>query len=128
MATTPVLNTPNQRTFVSLTISTAADGLSTVLDCGGMVVASIQMSTAWTTADLTFLGSPVSSATLQDLYTSTGGALTFVTTALHNVTCDPFPFSAMRFIQLRSGTTATAVAQAAARTIGISLIPYGPIK
>ena len=128
MATRPPHVAPSLRSFVSATITTAADGLSEAVDLGGLILGAIKMSTAWTDASMTFLGSFDSSANLQNLYTSTGGELTHLTTALRLNTFDPFPFAGLRYIQLRSGTSATPVAQAAARTIGLSLIPYGPIK
>lgn len=128
MATRPVINTPNQRSFVSLTVTTAADGLSDVADVGGLTVAAIKMSTAWTDATMTFLGSFDSSANLQNLYTSTGGELTHTTTALRLNTFDPYSFVGLRFVQLRSGSSAAPIAQAAARTVTLGLVPAGPLK
>lgn len=128
MATQPVIKTPNQRSFATATVTTAADGLSDVVDCGGMTLAAINMSTAWTDAPLMFLGSMDSSATLRQIFTTTGGRLTYQTSASRMLTFDPYAFAGVRFLQLASGDSSTAVAQAAARSVVMSLIPYGPIK
>lgn len=128
MATLPVLKTPNQRTFVTATVTTAATGLSDVIDCGGLALTALQMSAAWTDATLGFLGSFDSSANLLPMYTSTGGELAFGTTAARTYTFDPYLFAGVRFVQLRSGSSASPVAQAAARSVVLSLAPYAPIK
>lgn len=135
MATYPGKRTPDQRTFATLTVTTAADGLSDVLDCGGLTVCSIEMSTAWTDAPISFLGSMNSSNTLAgvyDLASSGTGApveVSFTSTANRLVTMDPHHLWGVRFLQIRSGSSSTGVtAQAAARSIRVGLASFQPIK
>jgi hypothetical protein len=128
MPTYPNKKTPDQRSFAAATVTTAADGLSDVIDCGGLTLAAIKMSTAWTDAPLMLLGSFDSSASMFPLFTTTGGRLTHQTSASRMLTFDPAPFAGLRFLQLASGDSSTAVAQAAARTVTLGLASYQPIK
>ena len=107
-----------------MSISTAADGLSTtVLDLNGNTLAAIEMSTGWTDASLSFLGSIDGTTTVFNIYTSTGGELTYGTSASRLLQFDPNLWAGIRCVQLRSGTAAAAVAQAAARTVRLLAAP-----
>ena len=114
---------PGYQVIGSLSISTAADGLSEVLDLNGNTLMAIQMSTAWTDASLTFAGSVDGSTSLANIYTSTGGELTYATSAGRLLQVDPNFWIGVRGLQLRSGTSGAAVAQAAARTIRLLAAP-----
>ena len=129
MATQPnTPGTPSRRTYATATVTTAADGLSDVVDLGGLALSSIQMSTTWTAANLTFKGSASSSAVMNSIYHTTATVeLTYLTSASIAHIVDPAFFAGIRFLQLRSGTSATPVAQAAARSVIIGLSPYGQI-
>lgn len=130
----PSKRTPDQRDFVELTLSTAASGLSDVGDLGGLKLAGIGMSTAWTAADLAFLAGE-SSGNLRELYGTTGtstapGLVAYATTANRLIGVGGGIFDSARFVQLASistGSTA-AVAQAASRLVRLLLAPPGPIK
>ena len=134
MASYPTKRTPDQRDFLDLTITTAADGLSEVGDLGGLRVAGVEMSTAWTAADLSFKGSPLTSAAMYDVYRvadSTAPALYQLgTTANRIIGFNSQAFDGLRFIQLQSLAAggSTAAEQAAARTLRLLLAPPGPIK
>ena len=117
----PIDKFPAFITAASVALSTAADGLSDVADLAGGSLCAIEMSTAWTEAVLTFKAGR-SSGELFDLYGSTGDEITITTTGSRMVTIDPVLFTGLRFWQLRSGTAAAAVAQAAARTLKLHLI------
>lgn len=119
MATFPIVPGPSShKTRATLTISTAADGLSDILDCGGLHVSSYCMSTAWTAASMTFRGSHSSTDNMYDIYSSTGGELTHTVDASRLITFDiRTMFEGVRYLQFRSGTAAVPVAQAAARSI-----------
>ena len=123
MATQANTITASSRTFVSATVTTAADGLSDVIDLGGAKLCSIQMSTTWTAAGLTFLGSASSTDKMCSVYHTTGTVeLTYGTSASLAHVVDPAFFAGLRYLQLRSGISGAAVAQAAARTIVLGLI------
>lgn len=128
MATQAVGVSPSLRSWATATVTTAADGLSDAIDCGGLTLSQIEMSTAWTDAPLMFLGSVLSSGNLKQVFTTTGGRLTFQTSASRSLVFDPYQFAGYRFIQLASGDSSTAVAQAAARSVVLGLAPYNPTK
>lgn len=128
MATFPSKHSVDNRTFLTLSITTAADGLSDVGDLSGHRLAGIETATAWTAADIALLGSPLSTASLSEMYalnsSSTLANMIRVVSTANRITgfgdkmCD-----AVRFIQLASiatGSTA-AVAQAAARSCRLLL-------
>lgn len=137
MATLPDRRTPDQRIHLNLTVTTAADGLSDVGDLSGLACVGVEMSTAWTAADLAFYGSPLSSANMYPVYrhtnVSTGpvNLLQLATTASRIVGLEGRALHGLRFLQLASISTGStsAVAQAAARTVRLLLAPpAGPIK
>lgn len=121
MANRPTDKFPAFISSVSIALSTAADGLSDVADLVGGALAAIEMSTAWTDAVITFKGGRTSSE-LFDIYGSTGDEVTITTTGNRMVTVDPVLFAGVRYWQVRSGTGAAAVAQAAARTLKLHVI------
>ena len=109
--------------FASLTVTTEADGLSDVIDLNGDTLSSIQMSTAWTDAAITFRGALDSTSNMMDVFTSTGLEVSYTTTDNRTLNFDPNFWVGIRFLQLRSGATGAAVAQGAARTIKIATRP-----
>lgn len=117
--TQPIKPYPGHKTYATAIITTEADGLSDVIDLGGLQLNSVQMSTAgWTNAGLTFRGSAKSSDEMQSIYHTTAAIeLNYASSASYAVSVDPKLFAGYRFIQLRSGVDGTAVAQAAARSV-----------
>ena len=139
MATLPTKRTPDQRSYVTATVTTEADGLSDVLDLGGLNPIAIETSTAWTAAGMDFLVSQRSSANLSQLVGSTGSSnirisSDAITTGAARViglsANEQVNLMGSRFLQLRSASTASAgVAQGAARELFVYLgVPQGPIK
>lgn len=134
MATFASKRTPDQRDYVSLALSTAASGLSDVADLGGLSLAAIEMSTAWTAADIAFLGSAQSSAALKEVWRAADSTAPvqaiYATTASRVIGLNSDLFRGLRFLQVGSISTAStaAVAQAAARTLTLVCSPFGPIK
>ena len=128
MATQAKTISPSRRTYAIATVTTGTDGLSDVVDLGGLTLSSIQTSTDWTAASITFKGSASSSAAMGSVYHTTAAVeLTYATTPSMTHVLDPAFFTGLRFIQIRSGTSAVPVAQAAARSVIIGLSPYGQI-
>jgi len=135
MATYPGKRTPDQRTFATATISTSTDAVSDVIDCGGLTLAAIEMSSDWTDAPISFLGSIDSTAGMHTIMRAASSGLgspieiEFTSTANQLFTVDPSLFWGIRYIQLRSGSSSTGVvAQAAPRSILLGLAAYQPIK
>lgn len=108
-------------TFRAVSVSTSSDGLSSLISIKDGSLTSIQMSTAWTDAAVTFKGSINGSTTLSDIYTSTGGELSYTSSAQRLVMVDPNLFAGVEYLQLRSGTSSAPVAQAAARTLYLGI-------
>lgn len=107
-----------------VTVTTAATGLSDIIDIGSFCPRSIQMSTAWTTADITFMGAVSSTDYMGSVRKTTAGTeVTHVTSAVYTLTLDPEQFAGLRYLQIRSGTTTTPVAQAAERVLYLGLTP-----
>ena len=116
---------PSSRTFASVALSTAADGVSAAFDVTGLTLSAIQMSTAWTAAALGFKGSVNGSSNYYDVYDKDGNILTFPTTANRVIAFDPAVFAGLSHLKLVSETTAAvAVPQAAARTLLVGLSEY----
>lgn len=88
--------------------------LSGVVDLGDGAVAGIIMPAAWTAASLTFQVSR-DGTTFYDLYS---GATEYSVTGVADVyqALDPNIFRGVRYVKVRSGASAAAVAQGAART------------
>ena len=119
---------PSQRQLISVTLSTTSTGQSDAIDCAGATLSSILMATsAWTNASMTFLGS-IDGSNFYDIYGSTGNEIAYTTTASRLMTFDPAFWLGMRWIKIRSGTTATPVAQAAERTLIAMLQGLGAVK
>jgi hypothetical protein len=110
-------------------VTTEADGLSGIVDCGGGTLSAILMSTAWTAAGLSFQASLSASSTFFNVFGSTGDEVTYTTTGNGNmITFDPALWIGIRFLKVRSGTSGTPVAQAAARSVTCLLQAIGTLK
>jgi hypothetical protein len=112
----------------STLISTGATGLTPVIDLTGRTLTAIGMSTAWTAGVMTFQASTGSTATFRNVYGSTGNELTLTTTANRHVAVDSNLFRSIRFLKIRSGTGATPVVQATARTLSVFSDALSAIK
>ncbi len=122
MATQPIVKYGGHKTYVAASVTTAADGLSDAIDIGGYSLKSIQISTAWTTADLTFRASAKTTDEMMSVYHTTAGTeLTYTSSASYAISVNPVIFEGFRYVQLRSGIDGSAVAQAAAREVILGL-------
>lgn len=129
MATNPIRKLPSNKTYATATVTTSTDGLSDVIDLGGHQLSAIQMSTAWTGANMTFMGSVSSTAAMASVYATTAVTeLTYATSASVLVAIDPTALKGLRYLQIRSGTAGTPVAQAAARSILLGLNSFEPTR
>lgn len=101
--------------------STITNGtsLSGAIDLGAATLFGIQMPSAWTTANLTFQAS-TDGATYANLYDSTGAEVTVTAAASQFIVMAvPPQWIGLRYLKIRSGTSGTAVNQAADRTLQI---------
>lgn len=108
------------------TLSTGATGLtSDVIPIEDYAIAGIVIeSTAWTAANLSFQVGDGKSGTFYDLYNDSGvEVVAIVGGALRAVSLDEIAGSLApwRYIKIRSGVTATPVAQTDPRTLRIHL-------
>lgn len=102
---------------IEITIA-SGQSLSDPVNMLGRVVTAVLVPSAWTSADITFQGS-IDGVTYGDLHnpsgeygvTGTAGALIAVDAAV---------FFGVNYIRVRSGTSASAVNQAAARVISLA--------
>jgi hypothetical protein len=112
----------------SAVIANAAS-LSGAVDLGSDRLHRIVIPAAWTAAGITFQASP-DGTTYYDLYNvASDGTATEVTIASAGVVAnrslvlDPSVFLGIRWLKIRSGTSAVAVNQGAARTILLVTVP-----
>ena len=119
---------PSKRQRISVSLSTAASGLSDAIRLGGNTLSAIQLSTAWTSAGLTFQAALTSASTFMNVYNSTGGEIAYTVDANRLVSFDPAPWLSIEHIKVRSGTSGSPVAQAAERTIYLITQALGVVK
>ena len=111
-------------------VISAGGNLSAAVDLTGRQVMNIQMSPAWTTADITFQAS-ADGITYADLWGAVMGSFAQNEVRLHASAGRLLSFQwkgrrymrGIRYLKVRSGTSATPVAQAAERTITLILNP-----
>ncbi len=126
MATQPAKpGRPGSKTFAVATVSSAATGLSDIINCSGLALHSVHVTSSWTAATITFMGSAESTLTMGSVrHTTAGIEYTLTSTSAQINVVDPFIFNGLRFLQVRSGSTTTPVAQADDRpvTLGFNSI------
>jgi len=123
--TKPIHPKPSSRTYASVTITTEADGLSEAVDLTGLTLSCVQMSTAWTGAQIGFQGSVDLSTNYYDIYNTDGDFLTYDTSASRIVVFDPAVFAGIQRLKLVSESSAgVAVAQTAERVLVLGLSEY----
>lgn len=110
---------------IATATATIANGasLSGAIDCGTARLATIIIPSGWTTANLTFQTSP-DGVTYNDRYDNVGGEYTItVGGASRSIMVPLSDFLGVRFIKVRSGTSAAAVNQGAQRDLTLVLVP-----
>jgi hypothetical protein len=110
--------------YTTKTATIAESGsLSSEVDLEGYIIAQISMPAAWTAASLTFQVATTTGGTFQDLYDDSGNEVTSSASAskVYAQDINITKLAGARFLKIRSGTSASAVAQAAERTITLIL-------
>lgn len=107
------------------TVTIAASGSVTdEIDLGGYRLAAIHMPAAWTAAAITFTAAPTTGGTFTDVHDNAGTEVSITTAASRTVilaTDVAENLEGLAYIKLRSGTSATPVAQAAERSLTLVL-------
>ena len=99
--------------------STAADGLSTVVQISGGIPVGLIVSSTWTAADITFQASPIGSATFHDLADFDGTVVQSTAVGAGQWQhLDPAVFQGIDRLKIRSGTS-TGLSQVASRTLTV---------
>lgn len=99
----------------TVTIS-ASTTISDTISLVSQTLVGIQMPEAWTTADLTFRVSPDNNI-FSNMFDQYGNEFVVKTSASRFIVLNPADWVGIRFLAIRSGTSATPVTQAAARDI-----------
>lgn len=113
------------KNFTSVLTATIASGasLSGAVDLGsGGRAARIAMPAAWTTANLTFQAS-YDGITYNNLYDKDGVEYTAQAAASRSILLPVADWYGIRYLKVRSGTSAAAVNQGAARSLIIQAVP-----
>lgn len=100
----------------SVTIA-SGDSLSAAIDLGTRVLSRIEFPAAWTAANVTFQVS-TDGVTYLDLFNE-GGEISLQAGANRSITLEGWSWIFVRYLKIRSGTSAAPIAQAAARTINL---------
>jgi hypothetical protein len=108
--------------LIDFAISTSTSGLSTAQDVQGLAPIAILMPDGWTAADLSFQKSADNIA-FRNVYDQDGAEVVVKATTSAWVDLLPAEFPGVLYLKLRSGTLATAVQQAAARTVTLVARP-----
>ena len=105
---------------VPVTIA-SGQSLSGPINLGGLRLFGIVMPATWTAANLTFQMSADNGVTWNNLYDSSGAEIVVTAGTSRCIVFDPTNYSALQWIQVRSGTSATPVAQGANATMTLVL-------
>lgn len=97
--------------------------LSGEVDIEGFTIVAVEMPTLWTAANLTFRAASVTGGTFRNVYDDAGTEVVVTAAADRIIGLDAVlrELSALRFLQIRSGTAAVPVNQAADRTLTLLL-------
>jgi hypothetical protein len=116
--------TPTDRSSILMPLST--DGQTDVLDCGGLALCGIEMSTGVAASLLSFNGSMSSTEAIQPFINEIGGVISLGSTsgmAGQTMVIDPPVFAAARYLQVATiTTTGGTVAQSTSATLKLCLI------
>ncbi|UVJ46212.1 hypothetical protein NVV94_12130 [Pseudomonas sp. LS1212] len=125
MATRPIRPKPSSRTFATVTLSTAASGVSDSVNVTGLTLSCVQMSTAWDSAGIGFETNVDGSTSFFPVRNSAGDFLVFQAAANRVVAFDPAQFAGLQLLKLTSiTTTGAAVAQSSNRVLKLGLSEF----
>lgn len=117
----PVIVIAGQITTVAAAIANGAS-VSGDIDLGTARLGRIAMPAAWTSADLT-LQTSFDGIAWNNLYDKDGSEYAIKADAARSVLIPLSDMLSVRYLRIRSGTSATPVAQVAARSLVLVLVP-----
>lgn len=94
--------------------------VSNVIDIMDGVITGITLG-AWTGTEITLLGAQRDSDTFVPVHAADGTEVSFTVAADRHVYVDPNVTRGVRYVKIRSGDTAAAVNQAAARSFTVTV-------
>lgn len=107
--------------YLTATIANGAS-LSGAVDLGDSRAARLAFPAAWTAAVVTVMTS-MDGTTYRDLYDKDGTEYTIQAAASRSVLLPVADFYGIRYVKFRSGTSAAAVNQGAARVLEVQAVP-----
>jgi hypothetical protein len=115
---------PNSTQFPSVIASdltatiTSSTSLSAAIDLKGTALIGYILPSSWTAADITFRGS-IDGTNFFDIYNQFGSEVRHVVAANRFIALTISDLASVRYLKIRSGTSATPVNQAADRILNI---------
>jgi len=106
----------------TLSVSIAAGAsLSDATNLYGLRLYAIAMPSNWTTANLTFQGSADGGTTWTNMTDAYGNEISVTANVSSFIVLDLSQFSGLQYLKIRSGSSASPIAQAAARSLQLVL-------
>jgi len=108
---------------LTVTVTTSTDGLSEAIDLKGNTLVGLYTPSAWTSADISFMGSH-DDTTYYSVYGPSGTETTITgisTSAGYYFPLDPADFAGLNFLKVRSGLSTGETAQGASRSVVLAL-------
>lgn len=118
--TTPICSLTTTKTA---TILTGATGLSDVVDMDGYTMVALDMPATWIAANITLQSCSTATGTFKDVYDDSGSEVVITAAGNRFISIDAnmFKIAPLRYIKLRSGTSAAPVNQTATRVITLQV-------
>lgn len=110
---------------IAAVIPSGATGQSAAVDLTGFAVTGIVMPATWVAAGITMLTSDAEAGTFLPVHDAAGTEMLITVAASRFVALSPDATSSLRWVKLRSGTTATPVDQTAERALTLIVEPIG---
>jgi len=118
---TGIQQTNGSYNVITTTISTAATGLSSVVDLNGFSMFGLMVPSTWSAANITIQAADTAGGTFMDVYDDAGNEVSITAAASRAVGCDSnaLKIAPFRYVKFRSGVTATPVVQSTICTLKI---------
>lgn len=98
----------------------SGESITSAINLAGRILCGVYVPAGWTAASLTFQGS-YDGTTFMDVYDSSGTEEAASASASRYVAINHINFLGLRFLKVRSGTSASPINQGAERTLVLEL-------